>query len=404
MAGAEWLRVPVGPDAARWVTRSQCRMVLVVVHTVTSGQRLMDVIRLLGPDLRVQIVFTSAPDVFSEGVTEFLRVTGGIVVPWLQATQTRFDLALAASYGSIDELHAPVIVMPHGAGYGKYPAPGPGGSATADQQPYGLDPQRLVRDGRVVPAAIVLPHEADLARLRRTCPPAVPVAAVAGDPCFDILQASSAHRSAYRESLAVGERRKLVVVTSTWGQRSLFGETQQLLPRMVDELPQDEFRIVALIHPNVWFGHGAWQVRAWLGDCLRRGLGLMPPEADWRAAIIAADIIVADHGSVGVYSAAVNVPLLLTGPISPELDPESANALLASVAPQLRRRRPLAAQIASAEAEFQPGRYQPVTARLTSQPGLFDQNMRRLMYGLLRLNRPSAYLPPVPAARPFVIH
>src|SRR5215472_5476622 len=128
MASTEWLRVPVGLDGGRWVTRSGCRTVLAVVHTVTSGQRLMDVIRLLGPDLRIQVVFTCAPDVFNEGVTEFLRAAGGIVVPWLQATQTRFDLALAASYGSIDELHAPVIVMPHGAGYGKYPAAKPGGS------------------------------------------------------------------------------------------------------------------------------------------------------------------------------------------------------------------------------------------------------------------------------------
>lgn len=403
MASAEWLRVPVGLDGSRWVTRSQCRTVLVVVHTVTSGQRLMDVIRLLGSDLRIQVVFTCAPDVFNEGVTEFLRAAGGIIVSWLQATQTRFDLAVAASYGSIDELHAPVVVLPHGAGYGKYPAQKPGNSATADRRPYGLDPQRLVRDGRVVPAAIVLPHDADRARLGRACPAAVAVAAVAGDPCYDILIASSALRPAFRDSLAVGDRRKLVVVASTWGQRSLFGATQELLPRLISELPGDEFRVVALIHPNVWFGHGAWQVRAWLSDCLRQGLGLMPPEADWRAALVAADVIVADHGSVGVYGTAVKVPLLLTGAACPDLDPDSANALLAKLAPQLRHRS-LRAQIARAAAEFQPSRYKPVIARLTSQPGRFDQNMRRLMYGLLRLSLPPENPAPAPAARPFLIH
>jgi hypothetical protein len=94
----EWRYVPVGPDADRWVTRTRCRIVLVVVHTVTSGQRLMDVVRLLGPDMRIQVVFTAAPDVFSAGVSEFLETVGGVVVPWLQATQLQFDLALAASY------------------------------------------------------------------------------------------------------------------------------------------------------------------------------------------------------------------------------------------------------------------------------------------------------------------
>jgi hypothetical protein len=93
MSAVEWRRVPVGPDAGRWVTRTDCRIVLVVVHTVTSGQRLMDVIRLLGPDLRLQVVFTIAPDVFNMGVNEFLKAVGGVVVPWLQATQLEFDLA-----------------------------------------------------------------------------------------------------------------------------------------------------------------------------------------------------------------------------------------------------------------------------------------------------------------------
>ena len=124
----EWRQVPVGLDANRWVTRPYRRIVtrLVVVHTVTSGQRLMDVVRLIGTDSRVQVVFTAAPDVFGDGVSDFLRAVGGVVVSWLQATQTRFDLALAASYGSTDQLHSPLVVLPHGAGYGKFASVSPG--------------------------------------------------------------------------------------------------------------------------------------------------------------------------------------------------------------------------------------------------------------------------------------
>src|SRR6185437_7222889 len=101
MHDVEWRHVPAGPDADLWATRPRCRTVLVVVHTVTSGQRLLEAVRLIGTDPRVQVVFTSAPDVFGAGVNDFLRATGGVVVPWLQATQTGFDLALAAGYGSI---------------------------------------------------------------------------------------------------------------------------------------------------------------------------------------------------------------------------------------------------------------------------------------------------------------
>jgi hypothetical protein len=415
MSVFEWRHVPVGLDARRWVTRTACRTVLVAVHTVTSGQRLMDVVRLLGPDLRIQVVFTVAPDVFGEGVEEFLRTAGAIVVPWLQATQLEFDLALAAGYGSIHELHAPLVVVPHGAGYSKLTVQWQGGRTVA-RTVYGLDTQRLIHNGSVVPAAIVLAHQADLATLARSCPEAVPAASVVGDPCYDLLVASTGQRLIYRRSLAVTEGQKLVVVASTWGTRSLFGQADGLLPRLVAELPGERFRVVTLLHPNVWNGHGTWQVRSWLAGCLRQGLGLVPPAADWRGVLVAADWIIADHGSLGVYGAAVNVPLILAGfaerraglftligSREPDADPESASALLASTAPRLHPGRSLRGQLSRAAAAYSPSQYEQVTARITSQPGRFDQNMRRLMYRLLRLRQPAV----IPAARvaepPFLI-
>jgi hypothetical protein len=408
MHDMEWRQVPIGLDANRWVTRPYRRSVLVVVHTVTSGQRLMDVVRLIGGDPRVQVVFTTAPDVFGAGVSDFLRAVGGIVVSWLQATQTRFDLALAASYGSIDQLHSPLVVLPHGAGYGKFASVGPGqavqpGHPAAVREPYGLDGQRLVRDGRVIPAAIVLPHQADLVRLARTCPPAVAAATVAGDPCFDALLASAGKRPVYRECLGVGRDRQLLVVTSTWGQRSWFGATPQLLDRLLTELPSDAFRVVVLLHPNIWYGHGRWQIQAWLGNCLDRGLGLLPPEADWRAAIIAADWILADHGSLGVYGTAVHAPLMVSGAASPDLDPGSAQALLAETAPRLRPTRPLLPQLSRAAAIYCPARYEKVAARISSEPGRFGQNMRDLMYRLLRLRAPAQAPAVLTAASPFLV-
>jgi hypothetical protein len=398
MHDVEWRHVPAGPDADLWATRPRCRTVLVVVHTVTSGQRLLEVVRLIGTDPRVQVVFTSAPDVFGAGVNDFLRATGGVVVPWLQATQTGFDLALAAGYGSISQLHSPLIVLPHGAGYGKRPAARADRSVTA-RSPYGLDPQRLMRDGRVIPAAIVLPHAADLTRLTQTCPGAADVATVIGDPCYDVLMASACRRSSYREQLAVGPERRLVVVTSTWGPSSLFGAGQQLLRKLLDELPSDEFGVVTLIHPNVWCAHGQWQVQAWLEDCRARGLGVVPPEADWRGVMIAADWILADHGSLGVYGTAVNVPLMVSTPASPDLDPSSAHAVLAAAAPSLRPNQRLLPQLRRAAAAYRPASYAQVAARISSEPGRFAQNMRQLMYRLLRL-RPPREPPCTPIARP----
>lgn len=397
MSSLEWRQVPIGLDAQRWSTRTGCKTVLVVVHTVTTGQRLADIVRLVESDLRIQVIFTAAPDVFSNGVSDLLRDLGGLIISWEQATRITFDLALAAAYGSVHELHAPLIVMPHGASYNKLAVRSRAGGAVASRGVYGLDPQSLVQGGSVVAAAIVLPHRADLAVLGRQCPQALPVAVVAGDPCYDRILASRSLRPRYRRALGVDDTRKLVVTTSTWGSRSLFGQAADLIERMLAELPAEQYRVVTLIHPNVWFGHGPRQVRAWLTDAVSRGLGLVPPMSDWMSTLIAADLVVCDQGSVGVYAAAAGVPVVLAQFAGDDIAPGSASALLAASVPQLRMDRPLAEQFASAAAGFSV--CEAVAARVTSEPGGFHRNMRRLMYRTLGLAQPAT----VPAAGPAAI-
>ncbi|MFC4529309.1 hypothetical protein [Sphaerisporangium dianthi] len=385
------------------MTRPNCKAVLAVVHTVTSGQRLLDTVRLVESDLRIQVVFTRAPDVFGNGAAEFIDGLGAICLPWEQATRQSFDLALAASLGAVHEIHAPLIVLPHGAGFNKLARGREGVRAVGSSVAYGLDAQRLVHDGAVVPAAIVLSHDSELGRLGRTCPEAVPAAAVVGDPSYDRLTASLAHRDAYRRALAVGHDQTLVVVTSTWGPRSLFGRSSELLSRLLAELPACGFRVVALLHPNIWFGHGVWQVRTWLAGPLRQGLGLVPPDADWRAVLAAADLIIGDHGSVTLYGTVTGAPVVLTDFPESEVDPASAFGELAAVAPRLSSRGSLREQLTRIQAEAGDGRYKSAVERITSAPGRFDRNMRRLMYRMMRLKQPAAITAAAPAAVPFLL-
>ncbi|MDH2424987.1 hypothetical protein [Sphaerisporangium sp. TRM90804] len=345
-----------------------------------------------------------APDVFNNGVAEFIDGLKAIRIPWRQATQERFALAVAASLGAIHEIHAPLIVMPHGAGFGKLVRGRRGVRAVGGSVAYGLDAQRLVYDGEVVPAAIALSHDHDLGRLGRACPEAVPAAAVVGDPSYDRLVASLAHRAAYRRALEVGADQTLVVVTSTWGPRSLFGRAAaDLLPRLLDELPRRHFRVVMLLHPNIWFAHGVWQVRTWLADCLRRGLGLVPPEADWRAVLAAADLIIGDHGSATLYGTVTGAPVVLASYSEGEVDPASPQSVLAAVAPRLSPDVSLREQVAMLRSERPGDRYSGVAERITSAPGRFDRNMRGLMYRLLRLRQPAAITATPPAAAPFLL-
>ncbi|MGK5529528.1 hypothetical protein [Streptomyces sp. URMC 129] len=134
------MRVPVGADAERWVTRRGCRRVLFVVHNVTSATRLLDVLPLFRDDPRVQMLVTctgSSP--FLAGVPELLGATGLPVLPWEQAVSLPVDLAVAASYGGqLDAIQGKLAVISHGVGYNKR-LPGPAASgqrpAASGQRP-----------------------------------------------------------------------------------------------------------------------------------------------------------------------------------------------------------------------------------------------------------------------------
>lgn len=395
----EWKNVPVGLDAQRWVTRGGCSVVLAVVHTVASGQRLLDVLEQIECDSRVQVVFTQAPDVFGNGVEEFLRTSGALVLSWQQAVHERFDLVLAAAYGGIHELHGPVMVLPHGAGYAKHVPVAGDGVPPCGQLVYGLDRQRLVRDGRLIPTAVVLSHLDQLAVLARQCPEAVPVAVVAGDPCYDRLLVSMSRRAEYRQALGISERHQLVAVTSTWGRQSLFHQRFEVLPQLLDELPAGKYRVAALLHPAAWFGHGPRQVRAWLADCREGGLILVDPDIDWRAALVAADYVIGDCGSTTVYAAAARRPVLLTD-LPLEVDTDSAHALLGRTAPRLLHAKPLTVQLRRAAAKWEAASFDAIAAKVTSRPGDAARLLRSAMYKLLGLIEPGRHRRIAPVAIP----
>jgi hypothetical protein len=401
MAYGEWPHGPFGLDAQRGQTLRCERTVLVVVHTVTAGTRLGDVVPLLEADQRIQMVYTHAPSaLISSGVQEFLARLGGVVVSWQQATQTRFDLALAASDGLLEWVHAPVMTMLHGVGYNKYPVRWDGDGAEARREVAGPDRSRLICHGRTIASAIVLPTRGQVERLRRSCPEAAAIAVAAGDPCYDRLAASLPGRDAYRQALGVGDR-KLVVVSSTWGSGSLLCCRPGLPAELVEQLPED-YQVAAVIHPGVWHWHGPRQVHAWYAGSVRRGLILIPPEEGWRAVLAAADVVVGDHGSVTCYAASAGLPVLLASRAEDEIEPGSPVAILGGIAPQLRPGSPYEAQLEQTVSAWSPEQHRAIRALVTDAPGQSARIIRSVMYRLMKLSEPAAgpEVRPVPVPRP----
>jgi hypothetical protein len=413
--GGGRLRVPVGADSGRWVTRAGCRRVLFVVHNVTSATRLLDVLPLFDGDLRVQLFAActgSSP--FQAGVTGLLERAGLPVLPWEQVEQTRFDLAVSASYGGrLGAIQGKLTVLSHGVGYNKKLATPDAGRRTPDtghQAPvFGLSPEWLLADGRPLADATVLSHPEQLERLRLSCPEAAPTAVLAGDPCYDRILAALPDRDRFRRALGVAPGQRLVVVSSTWAPRSLFGGgagpdgagdlLPWLLSRLATELPADEYRTVAVLHPNIWYGHGPGQVRAWLDNARRAGLDAVPPLDGWRQALIAADCVLGDHSSVTYYAASIGVPVLLGSFPQEDLDPDSPVAALGRTAPRLSRHGSLRGQIDSAVESHDSARYKDLAEQVSSAPGGSAALLRSLFYGLIGIDEPRdhpALLDPLP--------
>ncbi|WP_255946215.1 hypothetical protein [Streptomyces odontomachi] len=422
---AEWIRVPVGADAARWSTRSRCRTVLLVVHNVTSATRLLDVLPLFRDDLRVQLLATSTgSSPFQHGVPELLTRVGVPVLPWEQALRTPVNLAISASFGGqLNALPGKLIVLSHGAGYNKRLSHrgtqgdtgghrGTQGDTAVPAPVFGLSREWLLADGAPIADAMVLSHDEQLDRLRAACPEAAHTAVLAGDPCYDRILAALPHRERFRRALGVTEGQRLVLLNSTWNPESLFGDggrdntpegtdapddvLPHLLPRLTAELPVDTHRLAAVLHPNIWHGHGPGQVRTWLDRSRRAGLTLVDPLTEWCQALIAADAVIGDFGSVSYYAAALGTPVLLGAAPLTVLGTDSPVADFIRQAPRLDPCAPLPPQLDALVEQHRP---LPGPARLTSSvPGRSAALLRRACYRLVGIAEPDepALLDPLP--------
>jgi hypothetical protein len=360
---------PGDPLADPWLTRTDCKIVLAVLPHLQAATRLIDdVLPHLESDARVQVVL-SVPDTGYRwaGFDEFVRGLDGLVVPWHQARQIDYDLVLAACHWGVAETKGPKVILPHGVG-----------SVRSRIGP--------VHDGQIIPGALVLAHDRELLVLRQSCPEALPSAVIAGDPCFDRLVLSRPSRRIYRSALGLHDNQKLVFATSTWSQHSLFGRGPAIFERLAVDLPSPDYRTIAALHPFIWYGHGRRQVLAWLASARESGLIILPPEESWRAAVVAADLVVGDHGSVTQYAAGYGAPVLVNATSLVDVRPGSTADVLGRTACLLHQDQQLLPQLDKA---MHASSAQHIAHLITARPGQSAAILRRTCYDLMNLAEPE---------------
>ncbi|MFF8501596.1 hypothetical protein ACF07L_13245 [Streptomyces anulatus] len=389
MRASQPLRVPVGADAGRWSTFHGEKTLVVAARTVTSTVRVLECLpALLRGDARVTVVFAHDPtSAFGDGVLELLHDAGCRIIPWAQVRQAEPDLILTASENiDVPEGHCPVLVLPHGIGFQKQV---PDSRGPRDRLS-GVVPDSLLASGR---AWLAISHPSQEEQLLTSHPKAAGRTLLVGDPCYDELLVSAGRADTYRQALGVPAGHRLVVLSSTWGRTSLIGQDPDLAARILAALPYDEFRVAAIVHPNVWSGHGSWQIRNLLAPALEAGLMLVPHIHAWRPALVAADVVVGDHGSVTLYGAALGKPVLL-GAFGSEAVDGTAAAELGRAAPRLNVLGNVREQISSALAGQAPDRFAAIAAGAFDRPGQALARLRTALYRLLDLTEPVSAPPP----------
>ncbi|KNB54440.1 hypothetical protein [Streptomyces caatingaensis] len=367
-------------------------------RTVTSTVRALEVLpSLLRDDPRVSVVFAHDPtSAFGDGVLDLLHDAGCRVMPWHQLADADPDAILTASENvDVPDGDCPVLVLPHGIGFQKLVPD----SRSAGTRLSGVVPDALLASGR---AWLAVSHPDQEKQLLTAHPETSGRTLLIGDPCLDDLARGLPEAAAHRRALGVRDGRRLVVVSSTWGPTSLLGRDPGLPARLLAELPYDEYRVAAVLHPNVRAAHGEWRIRSLLAPALESGLLLMPPVHAWRSALVAADAVVGDHGSVTLYGAALGKPVLLAA-FGEDAVPGTAGALLGRTAPRLDAHGDLRAQVEEAVAAHTPRRHAGAAGLAFADPGQAHARLRTALYRLLRLPEPPSAplpLPPPPASVP----
>ncbi|WP_158684979.1 hypothetical protein [Streptomyces sp. LaPpAH-108] len=387
------------------------RSVLGVVHNITSATRLLDLLSVFDGDTRVQVLFTrTGSSALDEGTDAFLAARGMLQLPWDEAISQPFDLAIATNRGgNLHDIPFPLVGAPHGAGYNKRLSRQKM-NEHSESGAFGLTDEWLMHDGQVIPSVIILSHAEQLSRLAEGCPQALPLAQVAGDPCLDQLNAGLPFRESYRQALGLLPGQRLVVVSSTWGPGSILDSPHaEVLRRALAELPAEEFRVLAAVHPNSWFGHGAWQINMWLAPLLERGLLLPSPESEtWKAALCAADFLIGDTGSLTLYGMELGIPCVLGAFQESVVASGSPMERLGKIIPRLHPTLPLLDQLTrAARVQQSDPELAALRGSVTSEPGRSAALLRRLLYSRLHIPEPAhpattraIPLPSQPSAHP----
>jgi hypothetical protein len=284
-------------------------------------------------DVEVDIVFFFMDSKARKRETNRCRVQGLLVrKEWFVAGK-RYDLCVVADHSYPQYLlndFTPVLFIYHGLASVKL--------INGQSYKYG---SRYVRDvfGRFKYDCM---FEAGKMQAQIACSIATEFASVVkvvGDPFVDEFLARCVYRSSIRERLGFSGSDRVVMLQSTWDEKSLdqaYGS--ELFPVCHRLAEEGKFKFVLSTHPNNWGGSRiATDRKDYYLGLQRDGFRVLHPEEDRLDFLAASDLCLSDITSLSILYAFSGRPLGFVSQSEVEIDSDCELARLKALCPQARR-------------------------------------------------------------------
>lgn len=376
--------------ASPFRARAELRRVLLTAHTLLSFRYVLDHYRLLSNDPRLTFALTRGADEHGQGLAPTLRRLGVPLVPWDRAVHMPWDLTLFGTHGGVTYLRRATgrVHIQHGLGGGKL----------VEGEDFTYGPRWALQGGRPKYDVMLEASRSVRDRALVTCPELAGVIRVVGDMPADRLLAARTARDSYRTALGIRPHQIAVLFGSTWGPHGLLSTMGLRLLERALALPPT-YKAMLTLHPHLWLGR-----QGEVGPLVRQAMGLEGEglvvcgrDESWVPYLVAADVAVIDHGSLGLYFSLLRRPTVSVPVAAAEVNPRAQIAALRVASPMLSHPDVLEEVLEAAMERYDPRGIASRIGEVVSHRGEAAARTRTVLYELLRLPEPAW---PAPRALP----
>ncbi len=362
-----------------WQQRSanDPQRVLLIAYNDLTARYLQPSAEILRRDGQVHICCTRPP--FVDSRVPRPRILGRLRVKWVgffHSLLIRWDLIVVADHFPAELYHPRIrkMFVTHGLFAGK----------RFDDSNY-VYGRRAERNGTPAYYKMLASGPAELACAEQVNPSLRDRLALVGDCELDQLLAMQSRRADIRARLGYATSEKVILIASSWGPSSLVHTVgEQLFEQAIQT---NKYRLIVSVHPNnLTRGSRRADVRRMLDRLTAAGIRVIAPDERWQPYLTAADAMITDYTSLGLYFAPLVRPLAMVPFDEDEFTAGSPLRQLAAIVPKIDLDTDLVENIDAALRDCSLTALQRFSKTLVRQPGTARSSLQSQLHEALDRN------------------